>query len=192
MAVLVVDIQNDFCHPNGAFAKRGLNVKPAQAVVPRIKAFIEKVRAHEIPVIYSRQIESDTHSPRNLKKQFESGKLNPVCSPDSWGAELYLLEPTDGELVVEKYTYDVLSSSSAILKLEGTDTVIVTGVNTDICIDTTVRSAFTKGFNIIIPRDLVATMNPEVQEHYLKVFDQFFGTVSDSESILAYLSKQIS
>ncbi len=111
MGILVIDIQNDFCHDDGIFAQQGLNVKPAQEVTPRIKAFIDEVRKYNIPVIYTRQIESEEVSPENLKRQFASGKLVPVCAPDSWGSELYQLEPAEGEYVIEKYTYDLSLTS---------------------------------------------------------------------------------
>jgi ureidoacrylate peracid hydrolase len=191
IAVLVVDIQNDFCHDGGVFAQQGLNVQPAQAVTPRIKAFVEAVRAYRVPVIYSKQIESDEVSPDNLKQQFASGKLVPVCAPDSWGSELYQLDPADGEYVLVKHTYDIFSNLelNELLKNKKVDTVIVTGVNTDVCIDTTVRRAFTEGYKVVVPHNLVATMNSEAENHYLKIFNQFFGTVTDSSNVLEYLER---
>ena len=191
IAILVVDIQNDFCHDKGVFAKQGLNVNPAQLVTPRIKSFIAEVRKYGLPIVYSKQIESDEMSPDNLRKQFASGKLVPVCAPDSWGSELYELEPADGEHVLVKHTYDLFSNPelTRILKDHEIATVVITGVNTDVCIDTTVRRAFTEGYNVVVPEDLVATMNAEAPPHYLPVFDRFFGTVTDSSKILTYLEQ---
>ncbi len=194
IAVLVVDIQNDFCHENGAFAKLGLDVSPAQAVTPRIRAFIDKVRDYDVSIIYSKQIESEEVTPKNLQKQlkrFNQGKIKGACAPGSWGSGLYKLKPAEGEHIVEKYTYDVFSNPQFkdILAQNRINTLVITGVNTDICIDTNIRRSFTEGYNIVIPKDLVATMNTKVQKDYLDVFDKFFGTVTDSKYILDYLKK---
>ncbi len=56
IGVLVVDIQNDFCHDEGVFAQSGLDVKPAQEVMPRIREFIEEVRKYDIPIIYTSSV----------------------------------------------------------------------------------------------------------------------------------------
>ncbi len=190
IAVLVVDMQNDFCHDDGVFARQGFNVKPAQDVLPRIRAFIDEMRTYGVPVMYTQQVESEELSPDNLKRQFACGKLVPVCAPDSWGSALYLLEPAEGEHVIVKHTYDAFSNPELmrILKGKAIDTLVIAGVNTDICIDTTVRSAFTKGYQIVVPGDLVATMNQEGEKHFLDVFDRFFGDVVDSKDILLYFS----
>jgi ureidoacrylate peracid hydrolase len=189
IAVLVVDIQNDFCHDEGIFAQQGLDVSPAQEVTPRIQSFIDEVRKYDVPVIYSKQIESDEVTPDNLKRQFAHGKLKAVCTPNSWGAELYQLEPAEGEHVLEKHTYDVFSNPQLrkILDERGIDTLVIAGVNTDVCVDTTVRSAFTNGYQVVVPKDLVATMNVDGQEHYLSVFDRFFGDVVESAQVPEYL-----
>lgn len=106
IVILVLDIQNDFCHEEGIFSKLGFNVKPTQKIVPDIISFIVKARQYNIPIFYSKQIESDRGSPQNLKNQFKSGRLKAVCAPNSWGSELYRLKPLSNEQVLEKYTYD--------------------------------------------------------------------------------------
>ena len=83
VAVLVVDIQNDFCDNEGIFAQQGLNVKPAQIITPKIEEFIKKIRRYDLLVIYTKQIEHEDITPQNLKRQFNAGKLKPVCSPNS-------------------------------------------------------------------------------------------------------------
>ncbi len=197
--VLVVDIQNDFCDNNGLFAQQGLNVKPAQEVTHRIKAFIDEIRKYYyVPVIYTRQIESQEVSPADLKRQFASGKLVNVCAPNSWGSELYQLKPAGSgeptgneEYVIEKYTYDAFSNPllNQILNEKGVDTLVITGVNTDICIDTTIRRAFTEGYNVLVPRELVATMNVDGEKYFLDVFDKFFGDVVSSNEVFELFRK---
>lgn len=192
IAVLIVDIQNDFCDDNGIFAQQGLDVKPAQEVAPKIHEFIEEVRQYSVPIIYSKQIEAEDITPANLKRQFASGKLKAVCAPGSWGSEFYQLKPIEGEYVLEKRTYDVFSNPDLkrILDEHKVKTLVIAGVNTDVCIDTTVRRAFTEGYQIVVPQDLVATMNRAGEKHYLAVFDRFFGEITDSKTVLSYLSQK--
>lgn len=77
------------------------------------------------------------------------------------------------------------------LKEKRINTIIITGVNTDICVDTTLRSAFTLGYNIIIPEDLVASINQDTHKQLMKIFHRFFGTVVKSDEILEYLRRKI-
>ncbi|MBS3128624.1 isochorismatase family protein, partial [Candidatus Woesearchaeota archaeon] len=65
------------------------------------------------------------------------------------------------------------------------------GVNTPLCIDTTVRSGFSRGYNILVPRDLVAMSAslPGNQQASLELFHRFFGTVTDARTIVDYLKK---
>ena len=192
IALLVLDIQNDFCHEKGIFSKLGMDVKPAQEMVPRLINFIDKIRHYNIPIFYSKQIESDDVSPQNLKNQFKTGRLKAVCAPNSWGSELYKLKPLSKEQILEKHAYDFLSNTvlRKLLKEKQIDTVILSGINTDVCIDTTLRSAFTLGYNILIPEDIVASMNREAHKHLLKIFHHFFGAVVKSDDILEFLGRK--
>jgi len=185
-ALIVVDIQNDFCHKDGTFAKQGLDVTPLQKIVPEIISFIDKVRKRGIPIIFSKQIEANDISPENLNRQFKSGKLKTVCAPNSWGADFYLVQPKTKDIVLEKNTYDLFSNPQLqeILNKNKVKMLIVVGVNTDICIDTTVRRAFTEGYFIIVPYDLVATVNVKVHKHFLKIFNRFFGEVMSSQDLI--------
>jgi len=194
IAVLVVDIQNDFCDENGAFARQGLDVQPAQKITPKIQEFIEEIRKYDVPIIYTKMIESQEITPKNLRRLIAIGKLintEPVCAPSSWGSALYRLKPLDNEYVLEKRTYDAFSNPELLktLSRHKVKTLVIAGVNTDVCIDTTVRRAFTEGYQIIVPRDLVATMNKAGEKHYLVVFDRFFGDVVDSKTVLSCLAR---
>lgn len=190
IAVLVIDIQNDFCDDNGIFSRQGLDVKPAQKAAQRIKRFIDEIRRYDTPIIYSRQIEAEDISPANLKRQF-AGWINGVCAPGSWGSGFYRIRPTESEYILEKRTYDVFSNPELkrILDEHEIKTLVIAGVNTDICIDTTVRRAFTEGYQIVVPKDLVATMNKAGEKYYLTAFDRFFGEVVHSKTVLSYLSE---
>ncbi len=101
-AILVVDIQNDFCDDAGKFAEQGLDIKPAQEVAERINEFLVEVRKLGILVIFSKQVESPEITPLNLQRQIIRGKLKEVCSPGSWGSDFYRIEPSATEVVIEK------------------------------------------------------------------------------------------
>ena len=190
-AILIVDIQNDFCDERGAFAKMGLNIKNIQKMTPKLINFIEKARKANLKIIYSKQIESDEVSPENLKAIFKQ-EIIPVCSPNSWGSEFYKINPNSKEIIIEKYTYDVFSNPKLenILRENKIKDLIICGVTTDLCIDSTVRSAFTKGYNIIIPKDLIATVNQKIQKPFLKTFGEFLGTVIKSKDLIKLINSK--
>ncbi len=193
LALLVVDIQNDFCHEAGAFAKQGMNVTNVQRMVPTLQGLIMQVRKYSVPVIYTRQVESEEVTPPNLQRLFQRERLISVCAPNSWGSQFYQLQPLNSEHIFEKYTYDAFSNPQLEKTLDGhnVDSLIITGVNLDVCIDTTIRRAFTEGYNLIIPRDCIATAtgaSKEVQDHYLKIFKRFYGDICDSYTITEHLT----
>ena len=157
-------------------------------------ARIDLKQSSGLPIFYSRQIEDLEFSPVNLKRQFASGRLQNVCAPGSWGSELFQIQPGEKEIVLEKYSYDFFSNLQLEKELQQReiDTLIITGLNTDLCIDTTVRSAFTRGYNIIIPKDLVTSTlaSVEIQDYFLKLFHNFLGEVTTSNAILQKLYTQ--
>ena len=195
MALLVVDIQNDFCNQEGEFGKMGFDLKPIQEMIPRLGRFIDHLRKFNVPIFYSKQIEGGKLNPENLKRLIRIGKLKRVCKRDSWGSELYKLKPKNNEYVLEKYTYDFFSNPelNKILKDKEIKTVIVTGINLELCINTTFRSAFTKGFNIIIPKGLVETSlgaDEKTRKYLFKICEQFFATIIESDELVSFLNNQ--
>src|SRR5487761_544122 len=193
-ALIVVDVQNDFCAKGGAFDKAGIDLLSVQQMVPHLVEFIEEMRKAGFFIVFIRNnyntianwFLSDSWLEQAKRKRRGLYLNIPVCVPSSWGADFYLVKPTKDEPIVTKHRFDAFESTDLdlILRSRKMKTIIITGFATNICVDTTARHGFVKDYNIVIPRDLVASDTKELHEYSLKNLDLYFGEVVNSQEIL--------
>lgn len=191
-ALLAVDLQNDFVHPDGKVGRGGNDMQPLHDAVDGINRLIQAARASAVPVVYVRV----THSPavdnaayraRYALRGMSTDDL--LCADGAWGAEFYpeLEPPIAGELVVTKHAYDGFSVDDlpAHLAALGVDTVIVTGVVTELCVMGTVAGGFEHGFHIVVPREGTGSVDPAAAEASLALVAAFYGTVTSIDDVTA-------
>jgi len=158
-ALIVVDMQNDFCKPEGK-----LFVGPSvAATIPRIKGLLERARAAGAAIVYTQ----DWHAPDD--PEFKVWPAH--CVEGTWGAEVVdELKPRPGEHLVKKSTYDPFFTPKAEPSLEGllgglgVDTVIVTGTVSNICVMHTVAGASLRGLKVVVPVDCISALDSYGQE----------------------------
>ncbi len=190
LALLVIDVQNDFCHSEGSFAKRKAKLSHVQKVVPRISSFIESFRELSLPVIFIRTIHSDwTNSPSWLRRMGGMAEKFPVCLPNTWGAEFFKVKPKGNEYIVTKHRYSAFVGTdlNLILRSKGIETLLLTGVVTNICVETTARDGFNLDYNIILVEDCCGAYLMAEHRSTLNNISKYFGIVSDSNSIIKIL-----
>ena len=133
-ALLVVDVQNDFCHNQGAFSKyKSVMLEHVEQAVSSLSALIEKCREFNLPIIFIRTIHSDwTNSPSWLKRMGGEGEKMGICPPNSWGSNFYNVGPKEGDCIVTKHRYSAFIGTDLdlILKSQGIEFILVTGVAT--------------------------------------------------------------
>jgi len=141
-ALVVVDVQNDFCHPQGAFAKKGVNLSHVEKSVASLVSVLEKCRQFNLPIIFVRTTHSDwTDSSSWLGRFGGTGKEFLVCRQNGWGAEFYKVEPRTNDCIVIKHRFSGFSGTDLdlILKSKGIETLLISGVVTNVCVETTAR-----------------------------------------------------
>ena len=194
-ALIVVDVQNDFCANGGAFGKDGWDLSMIQATVPKIVSFIQKAREVNLTIIYIQSIYytennwylSDVFLERAKRKGIGSHIKYPLCEKDSWGAEFYGgIKPLPGEIVVNKHRYCAFIETNLdlILRNKGIRTMIMSGVTTDCCVETTAKVGFMKDYYIVFPKDLTATFFYDAYINTLRNIDLFYGDIVDSNYII--------
>src|SRR5262245_48839085 len=117
--LLVVDVQNDFCHPEGLFAKAGLDLTGVQACVEKILTVIQAARASGIPVIFVKTChDAWNNSAGFVERHMRKAARAEICATGSWGAEYYRVEPTkdDCEVVKHRYSAFVGTNLEVILR----------------------------------------------------------------------------
>lgn len=162
--VIVIDMINDFV--TGVF-KSDRAVK----IVPSIKTLLDYARKQKIPVVYA----TDAHRPM-VDPEFDVWGRH--AEAGSWGAEVIdELKPQRGDFRVFKRKYSAFQGTDLdqLLRELKIDTVILTGVVTDICILHTAADAFFRGYRIIVPEDCVEAADAATQEEALRFIKKAYG-----------------
>jgi ureidoacrylate peracid hydrolase len=185
-AVIVVDVQNDFCRPEGALGKAGQPTAAAMAMLPNLQALLKAARATGTPVIFIQTIhEAATDSSAWTWRL--GGQVGNCCRKDTWGAEFTEVAPLPDEPVVIKHRYSAfihtrLDSVLRTLKIEN---LIMTGVSTNVCVESTARQGFMMDYNIVFLSDCTAAYSRE--EHDISLYNMrtHFGVVATHGEVIA-------
>ena len=184
-ALLVVDIQNAYIHGEGKMARAGLDVSLMQAMVPRLEAFLAAARGVEgLTIIFLRGIYDEwTASP--VPGPIDQRK-SPM-PPGDWETEFYVVAPRPGERVVSKPRYGGFEGTDLdlILRGRGIQTLIMSGVGTNVCVETTARDGYQKNYGIVFLEDCTATTSVADHEATLRTIGTYFGLVVKAADVIA-------
>ena len=120
-----------------------------------------------------------------LAKRVEASRDAICCEGDTWGWDFFGVEAAEGEPVVEKHSYNGFNDTNLddILKSHGVETLVITGVATNVCVESTLREGYFRGYYVVVPEDCVASGNQALHEGALNNFRLYFGDVVASEDI---------
>lgn len=188
-ALLVVDIQNDFLHPDGFMAKHTPGWKPVDDMVGRLERVIAGAREHDVFTIYARNWFSDiTLSPviRERWQRIWPGLDVRMCWENEWGAGFYRVKPLPGEPVIIKHRYSAFLNTDLdmVLHNRGIRTLVVTGYTTNACVETTARDAYMHDYYVVVAGDCCACQNPDLHQATLKSIETGYGIVVTSEKLI--------
>jgi nicotinamidase-related amidase len=194
-AVLVVDMQNDFCAPGGRAERRGRDLTAVSALIPRLRGFLEQARRAGVRVIYIQNTVvpgGALSGPADLvRRAAEWGADAPLVTVEgTWGHRIVdELAPQPGDLVVAKFRQSCFVGTHLAATLRGNtvETVIVAGVATHACVEATARDALNQDFYVVVPRDGVAALEPHLHEAGLAVMEALLppGMVPKAAEIIA-------
>ena len=198
-ALLVVDVQNDFCVEGGMWDREGMDIRLIQTMGPRLINLIDKARKAGLTIIYIQNIYSSENNWYLSDVWLEQAKRKsfgrrpgryieyPVCEQNTWKGDFYAgIKPLPGELVVKKHRYSAFVDTDLdlVLRSKGIRTLIMSGIATNCCVETTARDGFMKDYYIVFLKDCTTTFSEEMHNNTLKNIDLFFGQVVDSSEVL--------
>lgn len=187
-AAVFIDLQHDFCSPGGAMDKSGLDPAPMQKVLPAAARLLATARAVGMPVIHVRNEYNAPGAPYLSQAWLEQARRRwngryveiPMCVPGSWGAEICPeVRPAPGETVVVKHRFSAFAGTDLdlVLRSRRIRTLVVAGVVTYVCVESTVRDAFFADYHVVVCGDCVAGWNPEWHRVSLEIMDWGFAEV---------------
>ncbi|NWF62597.1 MAG: cysteine hydrolase [Fischerella sp.] len=205
-AILVIDMQNDFCHPDGWLAHIGVDVTPARQPIKPLQILLPALRSANVPVVWVNwgnrpdllNISASVHHVYNptgegvgLGDPLPSNGAK-VLMAGSWAAAVVdELEQLPEDVRVDKYRMSGFWDTplDTILRNLGRTTLFFTGVNADQCVMATLQDANFLGYDCILVKDCTATTSPEYcWLATLYNVKQCFGFVTDSEAILKVIN----
>lgn len=154
VAVVLVDFQNDFCHPAAGRGRVAANTANA-ATAHRANDFARRAARLGAHVIYSRQVLNLARL-TPLQRQWESLETG-LCVEGSWGAELFV-DPIPGSSLVRKDRFDIWGSREFVdlLEARGIQGLIIGGVELRCCVLFAVLGAEERGYRCVVPHDLIS------------------------------------
>lgn len=202
-ALLIIDMQRDFVEPGGFGEALGNDVSILRKTIAPIKKVLKACRKLGMMIVHTREGHradltdcppSKFERGRPKRKIGDDGAMGRLLVRGEKGhdiiAELY---PKPGEVVIDKPGKGAFYATDfeAILRNRGIKSLIVCGVTTEVCVNTTVREANDRGFNCVVLDDCVGSYFPEFQKAALamiKAQGGIFGWVSDSKKALKALA----
>ena len=201
-ALVVVDMQNDFCHPDGWLASIGVDVTPARAPIGPLQRALPELRAAGMPVVWLNwgnradranlppgvlHVYDPDGSGRGIGTPARPGG-SPTLQAGSWSAAVVdELKPEPGEPCVDKYRMSGFWDTplDSILRNLAVTTLMFAGVNVDQCVFATVVDAACIGYDVVLLEDCCATTSPRYC-HDATVYNvaQCFGFVTTSTALL--------
>ena len=162
-ALIVVDMQNGFLKPDGFMVKAGLNIDQCIAAIGPNQRLLRPAVKQGYPVIYTRYSLRPDYKDAGLLRQFilaSNASDAMVIGTRDWEIAEEL-KPIDGDIILDKQRYSSFYDTNleVILRGLGVSLLVVTGVTTNICVESTVRDAFFRDFKVTVLEDCVGAVD---------------------------------
>jgi ureidoacrylate peracid hydrolase len=189
-ALIVVDMQNGFVSKGGSYDKLGMNTSNYREIIPKLKDVIEFCRSKEIPIFYTEAVKEAsgidvlTKVHNILPKSRQERLKFPICIRGTWdGVTIDELKPKENDPVVIKRRDSAFQDTElrVWLQSEGINLLVFTGIDTSICVETSLRDGFNIGYDVAVISDATAS---GYEDHYKTTLERvrnYYGLVMNVE-----------
>lgn len=196
-ALLVIDMQNGFVSNGGSYDLMGIEISKYQKIIPVVQGLIQLCRSAKIPIFYTQAVREGTgidlltRTHKILPKSREERiKTRPICVRGTWDADIIKdIAPNKQDHVVIKRRDSAFQDTEIEVWLRsfGIDTIIFAGIDTSICVESSLRDAFNHGYDVVLISDASASMN----KNYFSTIEnvrEYYGLVMTLDELKLNLS----
>lgn len=193
-ALLIIDMQNGFCHPDGTLGISGVDVAPAQATYQPIRTLAEAFGGAGLPVIWTTQVHLARDAAREAKAiaPHTAKRKQVSCVSGTWDAQLVdeLADlAADPTFVITKHRFGSFYETrlASLLDMLGVSALFVTGVTANACVETTLREAYLRDYDVVAVTDAIAAVRPQWLGTAQAVWAQYLGVLATTDEVTAWL-----
>lgn len=194
VGLLVIDMQNGFCHPEGARAKAfGVDaIAMPRASIPNVVGMMRLCRSAGVRITLTRQVhypDDQARKKRRIPSHLDRrGVKLELCWRGTWDSELIdeikaEVRPEDDIIIKHRASAFYNTPLEAELRIKGIQVLIITGTTTSFCIDSTIRDAYMRDYDILVPAECVSDTDQSAHDAVLACVDRFHGLVTSTSDI---------
>jgi len=196
-ALLVIDMQVDFASPEGAAGRWELDLSTVPAALASARWLVSAARSARVPVVFAGlsttpQTDSPAWGERMRRLGGDPLADIAICRAGETGSAFVGPTPEPGDLVIHKTRYSAFwgTDLDARLKALGVDTLVLTGLTTECCVDGTARDAFNLDYHVFVVADACAAYAPDLHAGALKMLNLNTALLTDTVDVVAAWSGQ--
>lgn len=181
-ALCIVDVQYDFASDNGCGMEFNTNPQAVKVAIDNIKRLYQSARENRFPVYFiglktSPGSDSEAWKTFMTRKGFDPEKLYSICRENTLGCDFYEVLPQPGDQIIYKAKYSAFVETDFAEKLaeKKINTLLICGLTTECCVDSTVRDAYHRDFSVFIVGDACAAYRQDYHDMSLAILEESFA-----------------
>lgn len=198
-ALLIIDVQNDFCAPEGAFDRNGYDVSLYEGMLGRLGRLLETARQANVLVIFVQNTSlpgarSDSPAWIRFRMRLSRDPLDAALQytvAGTWGHEIVeVLRPELDEIAIQKFRSSAFAGTplDLLLRSNGIETIVVTGATTEGCVESTARDGMFLDYYVVVVPDCVESDSRELHKASVTLMRSRFDMIDSSEIEAAWES----
>ncbi len=186
-AVIVVDMQKEFCEVSELANRLDLTKEKVVSPIERMKRLIDAAHHFGVLVIYTQEIDDPKYMSEPMWERLYRKKMQPYCLSGTVGVEImddFDLHPEDEIVIKHRFSAFFESNLNLLLQAREIKTCIFIGTQTNVCVDSTARDAYFRGYYVVVVEDCTFTYDSKIHDMALQTIEEAFGVVVPSQKII--------